>query len=358
MSLALKTRVQLRYQISTDLQAPKTAADPQQLFTVGTARVFLRGHVLERDVTYLLQLAVADRDFRDGAKSPIYDAYLNYRAHRDFELRVGQFFVPFDRLRTVSEYALQLAERPRPVSELTLDRDVGVMVFSNAFLADDSPLAFRLGAFGGGGPNQTTPKAAGGLLVARVELRPLGPIDDGEEGDLLRREKPGLALGVGAARNWNSNRQKSTTGPAFAGGTVDQSHAVVDTTFKWHGLALQGEYLWKYAQHNVIVSRDRDGSTREEPTRSARGWVVQASYVFETPYEFVARASRMNAAPGTDPALIADLRAHGQEFAVGLNRYINGHRFKAQATWIARMPRDLDYAKAEHTGYVLLDVTM
>ena len=210
MLLALKTRVQLRYQISTDLQAPKTAADPQQLFTVGTARVFLRGHVLERDVTYLLQLA----------------------------------------------------ERPRPVSELTLDRDVGVMVYSNAFFADDSPFAFRLGAFGCGGPNQSTPKAAGILLVARVEFRPLGPIDDGEEGDLLRREKPGIALGVGAARNWNSNRQKRATGPAFGGGTVEQSHAVVDERFKWQGLALQGEYLWKYAAQNVIVSKNSDGSTR------------------------------------------------------------------------------------------------
>ena len=226
MLLALKTRVQLRYQISTDLQAPKTAADPQQLFTVGTARVFLGGHALERDVTYLLQLA----------------------------------------------------ERPRPVSELTFDRDVGVMVYSNAFFADDSPFAFRLGAFGCGGPNQSTPKAAGILLVARVEFRPFGPIDDGEEGDLLRREKPGIALGVGAARNWNSNRQKRATGPAFGGGTVDQSHAVVDERFK-------------------------------------------------------ASCFRANTCGNT--------RRRTSSF---------------QKTATAR--RDLHYAKAEHTGYVLLDVTI
>ncbi len=357
-SVAIKSRVQLRYQLSTDLQASATAVDPQQLVTIGTARVYLNGHLLARDLTYQVQLAVADRDYRDGAKSPVYDAYLDYRAHRDLQVRVGQFFVPFDRLRTVREYALQLAERARPVSELTLDRDVGVMVYSNAFLSDDSPFAFRLGAFGGGGTNQSTPKAAGGLLVARLELRPLGAIDDDEDSDLKRRENPGLALGVAAARNWNSSRQKSTTGATFTGGTVDQSHLAADAVFKWQGLALQGEYLWKESATDVIVSKNADGTTKKEPTRSAYGWVAQASYVFDTPYEVVARASRMKAISGTDPSFVADVHAHGQEFAFGVNRYLNGHRFKLQATWIARTPRDIDFTKAEHTAYVLVDATM
>jgi hypothetical protein len=357
-SVAIKSRVQLRYQLSTDLQASATAVDPQQLVTIGTARVYLNGHLLSRDLTYQVQLAVADRDYRDGAKSPVYDAYLDYRAHRDLQVRVGQFFVPFDRLRTIREYALQLAERPRPVGELTLDRDVGIMVYSNAFLGDGSPFAFRLGAFGGGGMNQSTAKAAGGLLVARLELRPLGGIDDDEEGDLKRRENAGIALGVAAARNWNSNRQKSTTGATFTGGTVDQSHLAADAVFKWEGLALQGEYLWKRSATDVIVSTNSDGSTKKEPTRSAYGWIAQASYVFETPYEVAARASRMTAISGTDPAFVADLHAHGQEFAFGVNRYLNGHRFKLQATWIARTPRDIDFTKAEHTAYVLVDATM
>lgn len=358
LSLQIKARAQARYQLTTDLAAAPSAVDPQQLVTLGTARLYLIGHVLDRALSYQFQFAFADRDYRDGAKSPVYDAYLDYRAHRDLQVRVGQFFVPFDRLRTVREYALQLAERPRPVSELTLDRDVGVMVYSNAFLADDSPFAYRVGAFGGGGNNQSTPKAAGGLLVARLEYRPLGAIDDDEEGDLKRRENPALALGVAAARNWNSNRLRSTTGSTFVGGTVDQSHATADLVFKWRGFAAQGEYLWKESSSDLIVSKNADGSTKREPTRSAYGWVAQGSYVFETPYEVVARASRMRAISSTDPAFIAELHARGQEFAIGVNRYLNGHRFKIQATWIARTPRDIDFGKAEHTGVVLVDATM
>ena len=358
LSLQVKARAQVRYQLTTDLAAPATAVDPQQLVTLGTARVYLIGHVLERSLSYQFQFALADRDYRDGAKSPVYDAYLDYRAHRDLQVRVGQFFVPFDRLRTVREYALQLAERARPVSELTLDRDVGVMVYSNAFLGDGSPFAYRVGAFGGGGINQSTPKAVGGLLVARLEYRPLGAIDDDEDGDLKRREKPALALGVAAARNWNANRLRSTTGSTFVGGTVDQSHAAADLVVKWHGAAVQGEYLWKESASDVIVFKNADGTTKKEPTRSAYGWVAQASYVFDTPYEVVARASRMKAISGTDPSFVADVHAHGQEFAFGVNRYLDGHRFKVQATWIARTPRDVDFTKAEHSGYVLVDATM
>ena len=52
------------------------------------------------------------------------------------------------------------------------------------------------------------------------------------------------------------------------------------------------------------------------------------------------------------------MHAHGQEFAFGVNRYLDGHRFKVQATWIARTPRDVDFTKAEHSGYVLVDATM
>ena len=139
---------------------------------------------------------------------------------------------------------------------------------------------------------------------------------------------------------------------------MDQSHLAADAVFKWQGLALQGEYLWKESATDVIVSKNADGTTKKEPTRSAYGWVAQASYVFDTPYEVVARASRMTAISGTDPAFVADLHAHGQEFAFGVNRYLNGHRFKLQATWIARTPRDIDFTNAEHTAYVLVDATM
>ena len=358
LSLDLKTRVQLRYQLTTVVGEGAPAVDPQALATVGTLRLYLAGHALTRELRYTVQLALADRDYRDGAKSPVYDAFVEWRPQRDFSLRAGQFFVPFDRLRTVREFALQLAERPRPVGELTLDRDVGLTVSQAHLFGDSSPLTVRFGDFGGQGTNQSVAREAGGLLVGRVELRPLGELDDDEEGDLQRREAPAVALGAGVAKNWHSPRARSTTGATFVGGTVNQTHAAVDLVAKWRGAYLAAEALWKRSAVDAIVSTNADGSTRREPTRSAYGWVAQASYVFEHPIEIAARVSRLSPYAGTDPALVAELAARGQEVALGVNEYVNGHKFKVQATWIARTKPQLSLGDAEHAFYLLLDATL
>lgn len=332
--------------------------DLQQLVNIGTARLWFSGHFFNPRLTFMLQLAVAGRDFRDGATSPIFDAYFDWKGHRDFNVRAGQFFVPFDRLRTVREWALQMADRPRPVGELTLDRDVGVAIYSDSFLSDSSPVAWRFGVFGGGGTNLSTGKEPGGLFVGRIELRPLGPFADADiEGDQEHRERPALALGSGLALNMNTNRLRSTTGATFVGGTTDYFHAAVDAVFKWKGFAMQSEYLWKSASNDEIVSIQSDGTTLTEYTRSAQGWVMQASYTFNPPVEVVGRFSRLYALEGTDPRLISETENLGQELGLGLNYYFNSHRFKVQADWIARMPPNFAFERPSHVMHIQLDAT-
>lgn len=351
-SLNLRSRIQVRY----TLEDPRERG-PLQTVNIGTARLWLSGHVYRPELTYMIQLAVAGRDYRDRALSPIYDAFLQWKLHRDFNLRVGQYFVPFDRLRTVREWALQMADRPVPVGQLTLDRDVGVMIYSDKFLGDASPFAWRIGAFGGGGTNLSTGKKPGALFVGRVELRPLGAIDDDVEGDLARRAKPALAIGAAFAANLNTDRLRSTTGPTFTGGTTDYLHAAADLVFKWRGFALQGEYLWKKASVDRITSTTTAGMPMVEWTRSGQGWVAQASYVFDPPIEIVARLSRLYALAGTDPMFAADLPRRGQEIAAGVNYYFNNHRMKLQADWIARTARRADLSPADHVFHVQLDAT-
>lgn len=356
-SLNVRSRIQLRYQLN--VPAPDSAGERDLLQTVnvGTARLWFSGHVLSPDLTYMIQLAVAGRDFRDDARSPIFDAYVDWKAHRDFNVRAGQHFVPFDRLRTVREFALQMADRPQVVNEFTLDRDVGITLYSDHFLGNRSPVAWKLGAFGGGGTNLTSGKEPGALLMGRLELRPLGAIDDDSEGDLERRKKPALAAGGAFAINYNTNRARSTTGATFSGGTTDYTQAAADLVFKWRGFALQGEYVWRKASVDRIESTKADGSSITEYTRSGRGWILQGSYAFNPPFELVGRLSRLYAAQGTDPALVRDIEARPNEVGVGANYYVNGHRFKVQADWIARTPIDFDLAKANHVVHVQLDAT-
>jgi hypothetical protein len=357
-SLNLRSRIQLRYQLAISAEDAADERALQQLVNIGTARLWLSGHIYSPTLTYMIQLALAGRDFRDGATSPIYDAFFDWKLHRDFNLRAGQYFVPFDRLRTVREWALQMSDRPRPVLEMTLDRDVGVTVYSNSFLGSRSPVAWRLSAFGGGGTNLSNAREPGGLFVGRVELRPLGPLDDDVEGDLERRADPKLAVGAAYAVNLNTNRLRSTTGPTFKGGTTDHQHAAVDFVLKWQGAMLQAEWLWKRASADEIVFMDALNAQQIERTRSGQGAVVQGSYLFSRPLELVARASRLWAAPGTDPTYVLETAERGDELAAGANFYVNGHKLKFQATWIARMPKGFVFEHAEHLAVAQLDATM
>jgi hypothetical protein len=349
-SFNLRSRFQLRYQLDIPPEDDAGDRNYQQLINIGTARLWFSGNVFRPELTYMIQLAVAGRDYRDGATSPIFDAFVDWKADRDFNIRAGQFFVPFDRLRTVREFALQMADRPVPIGELTLDRDAGVVFYSEKFLG--SPFAWRAGVFGGGGTNLSTGKEPGFLAMARLEARPLGPIDDDSEGDLERRSKPGLAIGAGIAKNWNTNRQRSTTGITFAGGTTDYLHLAADAVFKWQGFALQLEYLYKNASEDQILSTNADGGAVTEWTRSASGWVAQASYTFDPPFEIVGRFSKLYAFSGTDPRLV-----DADEVGVGVNYYINGHQFKIQTDWIAKVPTENDFDDAAHVAHLQLDAT-
>jgi hypothetical protein len=309
------------------------------------------GTTISPRLSYQFQFALADRDFRDAAVSPIFDAYLEYRGENNLNVRAGQFFVPFDRLRTVREFALQLGERPRPVGELTLDRDFGVVVFSERFAK--TPFTWRLGVFGGTGTNRSKPVRPGAMPTARIEYRPLGPLDDDSEGDLERRPKPRLALGAGWATNYNTERAKSTSG-ATLGKTFTYHHAALDAVFKWRGFAAQLEYLRRTAsrEHFDVVAM---GMPVTEYTRSGWGWVAQASYVLDPPIEFVGRYSRLYADTGTDPKFITEVDTLGKEYAVGVNYYLNGHQFKVQADWIGRTGTASH--KFDHLFQVQIDFT-
>ena len=350
-SLNLRGRGQVRYQIHA---APPV--DGERTFDesaiANTVRVWLGGNLLEPRLTYMVQLALGDRDFRDGAVSPIFDAYLDYKTTANISIRAGQFFVPFDRLRTVREFALQLGERPRPVTELTLDRDIGIVVYSEKFL--DTPLTWRLGLWGGNGVNRSKVAKVGQMLTARVELRPLGPFDDDSEGDLERRRDPKLAIGAGWASNFNTDRGRSTTG-AFLDNDFNYHHQAVDAVFKWRGFAAQLEFLRrtsKTTSWEVIAM----GMPATQFTREGWGWVAQASYVFDPPIELVGRLSRLYAEDGTDPKYITEVDTLGQEYAAGVNYYLNGHQFKLQADWIGRTATTGN-GKLDHLFQVQVDFT-
>lgn len=351
-SLSLRSRAQIRDTVVAQRGRPTTNE-----INVKTARVWLQGHVLTRHLTYGVQLAFGSADFEPGSSSPIFDAFVDYGRLRDLNIRVGQFFVPFDRARTIREFGLQLVDRPQVVSELSLDRDVGVALSSSDLGGFHGIFGYHLGFFGGEGRNRVGGTGAGFLYTARFVIRPFGAFDDELEGDLTRARRPRMAIGVGGAYNQSTNRQRSTTGTTLTQGTLDYGHAEADLVFKLAGFSLLAEFLYRKARQGSLVGMVNGAEVREW-SRSAYGWLVQAGFMVHAKVELAARYDELRPIvgdSGTDPALLALVKATGKELGAGLNVYLNGHAFKLQLDYQYQFGESLSGGR--HSPRVQLDAS-
>lgn len=329
-ALGLRARFQMRETLTFTEEGVRNEVN------IRTVRLIVHGHVLTPELRYLVQLAFGPTEFDASSPSPIFDAFAEYTRFRDFNVRLGQYFVPFDRARTIREFALQLVDRQLVVQELNLDRDAGAMVFSQDLFGAGGTLAYWAGVFGGSGRNRVDAGSPTGLLyVARLAVRPFGPFDDDVEGDIARLPTPRLALGVAGAYNHRTDRQRGTLGPTYRLGTFDYLHGAVDLVFKYRGLSFLGEVITRHATedfHEGVV----DGETLREWSRSAWGYLVQGGFMVTEELEVAGRYDVLYALNGTDPELVRTARGQGRELAAGLNCYLNGHYLKLQGDYVRR----------------------
>lgn len=332
-SLNVRARIQLRETLGFS-QGRSTGE-----FQVRTGRLFFQGHVLSEDVRYFIQTGLTSADYEAGSPSPLYDAFVEYVGWRDVQLRAGQFFVPFDRARTIREFALQLVDRQQVVAELGVARDVGITLSSGDLGGHGGRWTYALGIFSGAGRNRTGLEPLGFLYVARLGWRPFGEFDDDSEGDLERLPRPRLALGVAGAYNDRATRSRSTLGSNLTLGTVDFTHAAVDVVFKHSGFSLLAEALYRSASPGF-----REGTVNATPTRewasSGWGYMVQVGLMLSSHLEVAARWDELRALGETDPALVQLAQQQGQEAGAGLNYYLNGHLFKFQADYTLRFGQE------------------
>lgn len=347
-AIGMRGRIQIRNTFThTD------EADSNEI-NLKTVRLFLSGHLLTPQLTYTVQLAFGGGDFEKDSATPLFDAFVDYTRFRDLNLRVGQFFVPFDRARTTRELALQLVDRQQVVQELTLDRDVGAMLSSNDLLGTRGILSYNLFVGGGEGRNRFGAQAMGPLTVLRLAVRPFGPFDDDREGDLERLPRPRLAVGFAGAYNLQTNRQKSTYGTTTTLGTFDYLHGAADLVFKLGGFSLLAEAVVRKATRPVLTGV-ANGDVVQEWSRSGWGYFVQGGFMVHEKVEIAARWDSLHAFAGTDPAFVKLADEQGNQVGAGLNLYLNGHALKLQADY-ARFFGDAS-PKARDVARLQLDAT-
>jgi hypothetical protein len=164
------------------------------------------------------------------------------------------------------------------------------------------------------------------LYVARLQVAPFGGFDDLVECDFERSAKPRLAVGFAVAHNQDTNRSRSTFQTVLNNGFVSYDHLTADLIFKWRGLSLSAEVLWRQANRNVLP-----GAT-DEYSRSAWGYFAQAGWMFLPNFEVNARWSDLRPFSGTDPKLVRQTELGG-----GFGFYPWKHDLKLQADyfWLA-----------------------
>lgn len=343
--LALRARMQLR---GTFLSAPTEGEGTSvQGAEVRRMRVVLQGRFFSEHWRYYVQFGFSNGDTEPDMRVPVRDATVFWTRLRDFNLRIGQGKVPFNRQRVVSSGALAMVDRSIVQAELNLDRDVGVMASSNDLFGLGGRLGYRLGLFGGDGRNRVATEP-GMLYVARLVVSPLGGFDDGPENDLARSPRPRINLGASVAYNANTRRARSTFGDTFTLGGFDTLHAEADALFKWRGLAVTAEWMYREAADPTRTATSPAGATLTERARNAWGYFVQAGYAFNAHWDTTVRWGDLRPLGDTSPV------PRQRELGASVGWYGQRHDFKIQADYFYLAGEDL--AVGRHQARVQLQL--
>ena len=348
-SLSIRPRVQVRDTVTVVPGVPTTNE-----LNVKTARLWIEGHVLTRDLRFVLHLAFGGNDTDKDSPSPILDAWIDYTRLRDLNIRVGQTFVPLDRGRTTYEYSQQFPDRAQALSELGMDRDVGIALSSKNLFGSHGILGYTLAFMGGEGKNRFGGAGVGFLYVGRIAITPFGPFDDYLEGDVYRLRKPRLAIGFGGAYNQSTNRQKSTFGATLTQGTFDYGHAAADVVFKYAGFSMLAEVIYRQSRQGSLAGIVNGADVREW-SRSGIGYVVQAGAMVNDRVELVASWGDLRPLGNTDPALIASTNTGGKELDGGINVYVYHYAFKLQGAYEYFFGDNI--SKGRHVAQIQLDAS-
>lgn len=335
VSINLRGRMQV--QALAVVPTEGSSAHRQNAIMVRRARLALKTE-LPWHLSLNLQLAFANQDMEADAPNVLRDFYGTWAPLRDLSVRVGQMKVPFDVQRIVSSSSLQMVDRSLVTAEFNLDRDVGLVLFSDDLFGLGNRLRYAVGVFGGDGRNRIGTNV--GLLYAgRVRFSPFGKFDDKLEGDPDRDPSFRLAFGAGVARNVQTNRPRSTTGTPYKVATFDYTHAAGDVHAKWRGFSLLSELYWRQADlgtnatgEPIAFKSGISGSAAvTEYSRSGFGYFVQGGAYLTDWLELTARFGDTRPLGPTDPTF-----GRTREIGGGFNLMVHKHDLKLQtdAFWL------------------------
>lgn len=276
-------------------------------FETRRARLTMRGHVFDRDVNYLVRLATGRDDPFPAGFGFLQDAWVQFRLNDDWELRIGQFKLPFAREELVSGADQMAVERTLVNEVSTPGRSQGLEL---EYSSDTLKLLFALSDGGTNGEHPfVTPQVglnsnfsssftADWALTGRGELLLAGQWD--QFSDFTSPEGDPFGLLIGAA----VHAQKSDTDD------LEWYSVTADASIEWGGANAFLAYTHQYVDNATMgVSR-------------MHGVVLQGGYYISPKVELFARGEWGdfdNEGASPDELMVAGF---------GANYYIDGHDIK------------------------------
>lgn len=350
-SMSIFGREQIRFSHIAADGRTSAGQEDRDSFDVRRARLFAKGYVLSKLLSYQIQFELA------AAASPLRDAYLNYEFEKWMQLRAGQMKRPFSRQNWTSAGDLQFPDRVSVVERfrsIAGDRDVGAMLWGT--FEENSIFEWYFGLFNGDGSNSGTPNAvnlgpastglnaanasnndSSGLeTVARIVYNPFGQ-PSYSEGDLDLTDTPKVAFGL--QYDFNPEHRGNPLGLTGIPGTHLPSYDVHtfggDFTFKYQGLFFTTE-----AFHREINPTDRLNDLPAFRVSTEDGWFVQTGYFTGQEKgkgaEVALRYGQIDYDQNIFPATGLGGTTKTDDLTAAFNYYFAGHNVKLQIAYTYR----------------------
>lgn len=338
----MQNRAAVRTESASDFSIDQVEARVRRL------RLRLDGYIYNPRLTYLIQLSFtrADMDFDDtGFPNVVRDAMVQYAFNKRFSMGLGQTKLPGNRQRVTSSGDLQLADRSIVNSTFNVDRDFGLQLYYNNYLSERFYYVLR-GAISQGEGRNITATDNGLGYTGRLEILPFGPFTQGGdyfEGDILREKKPKLSIGGTVSHNEKTTRTGGQLGKTLYE-SRDMTTYMADLLFKYKGWALAIEWLHRTSPDPITTNSS--GDTRFIFTGLGQNY--QGSYCFPSRYEIVGRYSRVSPF-----SKIQTLDDRTEQYTLGVNKYIKGHRVKLQTDLTYEQNKWLQGAKPDTDNWQL-----
>lgn len=295
----LSNRIQVRYTLRDFEDETKSSLGS---FRIRRAKTKFEGWLYTKDLTYEAQFVWTDQII-----GPVEFLHFNYdfsHGQNLFNIRAGQFKVPYGRQQLTSSGSQQFVDRSLVSDEFAKGGDQGLQL-SGGLLGNK--IDWRVGAFNGNGRNKADNDNVRYQYDARLTYQPWGDVRYSES-DFESTDRPLLAVAGQYEKNNFADVNADDTK------NFDQSQFGGDVVFKYRGFSFFGEY------HD----RKREPQLAEGPTIKQRGIALQAGYfLLPQKFELALRHANLDLDRAVD---------HNDQIEDGLavNWFFNKHALKLQ----------------------------